>query len=607
MPARCDDLHQPPADAQAAALRALAPPELGARSLLWVPVVARSGDRLGVLLFGDPAPGRFDARAERLVAALAAQGAIGIDNARLVAATQRTNRELEAEVARRTVERDRIWQVSRDLLGVASFEGVWLAVNPAWTRVLGWCEADIVGQPTSRFVHPDDLAATRAEIEKLVDGGESHGFENRFRHRDGAYRHLSWSAVAAGGELYAVARDVTEEKAQEAALAETEAALRQAQKMETLGQLTGGVAHDFNNLLQIVLGNLDMLRRHLPAEAGPRLARAVESATTGAQRAATLTQRLLAFARRQPLAPKAIDANQLILGMADLLRRTLGETITLDLALARELWTIEADPNQLETAMLNLAVNARDAMAGGGRLGVRSENRTIDAAEAADLPGVRPGCHVVLAIEDSGTGMDATVLARIFEPFFTTKDVGHGTGLGLSMVYGFVKQSGGAVLVDSEPGRGTVVRLFFPRHQGAAAVPAARADPPAMPRGAGETILVCEDDAEVRATSALALAELGYRVLEAEDGAAACRLLADPAERIDLLFTDVVLPGGMTGADVAAEAQRHRPAIRTLFTTGYARDAIVHHGRLDAGVALLAKPFGFAELAQRIHALLAGA
>ena len=325
---------------------------------------------------------------------------------------------------------------------------------------------------------------------------------------------------------------------------------------------------------------------------------------TGAKRAATLTQRLLAFSRRQPLVPKRLDANKLVSGMSELLHRTLGETIELETVLASGLWPVEADPNQLENALLNLVVNARDAMRDGGKLTVETSNTHLDRGYTAQNAEVLPGQYVVICVSDTGTGMDAATAARAFEPFFTTKDVGKGTGLGLSMVYGFVKQSGGHVKIYSEPGHGTTVKVYLPRMIGGLDEET-EVDNVLVPEGTREeTILVCEDDDDVRTHSVDVLRELGYRVLEAHDGPSALRLLERQESRVDLLFSDVVLPSGMNGADLAAQARRLRPALKVLFTTGYARDAIVHHGRLDAGVELITKPFAYADLAARVRDIL---
>jgi PAS domain S-box-containing protein len=401
-----------------------------------------------------------------------------------------------------------------------------------------------------------------------------------------------------------LARDALEAavEARTAELRAAEESLRQAQKMETVGQLTGGVAHDFNNLLQIVTGNLEILQRNLP-EDSPRLRRAAENAMTGAKRAAILTQRLLAFSRRQPLAPKPTDPNKLVAGMSELLHRTLGETIEIETVLASGVWRVEVDQNQLENALLNLAVNARDAMPDGGKLTIETSNTHLDRGYVAHNAEVATGQYVVICVSDTGEGMDPETVARAFEPFFTTKEVGKGTGLGLSMVYGFVKQSGGHVKVYSEPGEGTTVKVYLPRLIGAAAEEEEAASSMAPEGTRDEIILVCEDDDDVRAYSVEVLRELGYRVLESHDGASALRLL-EREGRIDLLFTDVVLPGGMTGAVLAERARAIRPDLKVLFTTGYARNAIVHHGRLDHGVELITKPFAYADLAARVRDLL---
>jgi CheY-like chemotaxis protein len=324
---------------------------------------------------------------------------------------------------------------------------------------------------------------------------------------------------------------------------------------------------------------------------------------TGAQRAAALTQRLLAFARRQPLDPKPIDANVLVNGMSEMIHRTLGETIAVETVLGAGLWRVEADPNELESAILNLAVNARDAMPNGGRLTLETGNAHIDEAYVKTHPELVPGQYVALSVSDTGSGMDAKTVAQAFEPFFTTKPVGKGTGLGLSQVYGFVKQSGGHVKIYSEVGQGTTVKIYLPRLAEAEVAETTSEYQPSPQAGAEETVLVLEDDDDVRSYSSDILRELGYRVIEAHDGPAALRLL-DQQPRVDLLFTDVVLPGGMTGAQVAAQARATRPSLKVLFTTGYARNAIIHHGRLDKGVQLITKPFSFEELAAKVRDII---
>jgi PAS domain S-box-containing protein len=388
-----------------------------------------------------------------------------------------------------------------------------------------------------------------------------------------------------------------------------EEALRQVQKMEAVGQLTGGIAHDFNNLLTIILGGLDTIGRQaslLPATAAAaRIARARDMALHGAQRAATLTTRLLAFARQQPLVPKAVNPNKLVGAMAEFLQRTLGETTALETVLAAGLWRAYVDEHQLENALLNLALNARDAMPGGGKLSIETANCYLDTSYVAALPEpVAAGQYVMIAVADTGSGMDKSTLERVFEPFFTTKELGKGTGLGLSQVYGFVRQSAGHVKIYSEPGEGTTLKIYLPRHVGSDE----HQDEHATVSGTGgaigaETILVAEDDEELRNFTAEILAELGYRVFDAPTGAVALEII-NRDENIDLLFTDVVMRGGINGRVLADEATRRRPGLKVLFTTGYTRNAIIHHGRLDPGVNLIGKPYTPTELSARIRAIL---
>jgi PAS domain S-box-containing protein len=503
-------------------------------------------------------------------------------------------------------DRNRLWTLARDPFLIADSQGVWRHVSPAWTELLGWTSDELVGRTSEWMEHPDDRQRTRDEVDDLAHGAPTLRFENRFRGKDGTYRWFSWTAVPEGEMLYCVARDITTEREASDALAAAEEALRQSQKMETVGQLTGGVAHDFNNLLQIVTGNLDIIQRNLPGGEA-RLMRAAGAAMNGAQRAAVLTQRLLAFSRRQPLAPERIDPNRLIAGMSDLLHRSLGETVDVEVVQGARTWPVEVDANQLENALLNLAINARDAMPDGGKLTIETANTHLDTHYTARDAEVRPGQYVLISVSDTGSGMSAETLAHAFEPFFTTKEVGRGTGLGLSMVYGFIKQSGGHVRIYSEADQGTTVKIYLPRYFGEAAEAPAPVVADLVPQGShGETIMVCEDDENVRAYTVDVLRELGYRVLEAGDGPATLAAIDVEPGRIDLLFTDVVLPGGMTGAVLASEAQARRPGLKVLFTTGYARNAIVHHGRLDPGVQLLPKPFTYADLAAKVRDLLDG-
>jgi signal transduction histidine kinase len=388
-----------------------------------------------------------------------------------------------------------------------------------------------------------------------------------------------------------------------------EGALRQAQKMEAIGQLTGGVAHDFNNLLTVIVGSLDNIARHLDSGSADRddarLRRAVGMATQSAQRATTLTSRLLAFSRRQPLDPKPLKADRLVQDIGELLQRSIGEHITLELVASPGIWPALADPNELEQALLNLAVNARDAMPAGGKLTIETQNVFLDEAYLSTVAEpVSPGQYVMIAVSDTGHGMDGDTLSHVFEPFFTTKETGKGTGLGLSQVYGFLRQSGGHVRVYSEVDQGTTVKLYLPRFHGAVATAVAAPSRPdvTLLRG-NEHLLVVEDDDGVLAYSSGVLRELGYNVIEAADAASALKALEDHPQ-IDLLFTDVVLPGGVHGHKLAAEVRERRPGVHVLFTSGYTRNAIVHNGRLDPGVQLITKPFTYEELALRVRRLL---
>jgi PAS domain S-box-containing protein len=403
-----------------------------------------------------------------------------------------------------------------------------------------------------------------------------------------------------GAFQYAV--DVTARLRDQARLAEAEQQLRQAQKMEAVGQLTGGIAHDFNNMLAVTIGSLDLLNRRIGG-GDARAQRYVDAAADGARRAASLTQRLLAFSRQQPLRPEPLDVNKLVAGMSDLLRHSLGSDVRAETVLAGGLWRTHADPNQLENVILNLAINARDAMPDGGCLIVETQNAHLDSRYAAAHLGVPAGQYVLVAISDTGSGMSEAVIAKAFDPFFTTKGVGKGTGLGLSQVYGFVKQSGGHVKIYSEPDQGTTVKVYLPRLLGDHAEPEMVATDLNLPVGEqAELILVVEDEPAVRRLSVEALGELGYQVLEADSAAAALRLLEQHPE-IALLFTDVVMPE-TNGARLAEEARRQRPDLKVLFTTGYTRNAVVHNGVLDPGVELIGKPFTIDELAARVRHVL---
>jgi signal transduction histidine kinase len=407
-------------------------------------------------------------------------------------------------------------------------------------------------------------------------------------------------------ELEARTREL---EAENEARRKAEELLRQAQKMEAVGQLTGGVAHDFNNLLTIMQGGLEMIARQVPildaSPAASRIVRGKDMALEAVQRATRLTERLLAFARRQPLEPKAIDANRLVGGVCELLRRMVGETIALETVLSAGLWITQADVNQLENAILNLVLNARDAMPNGGKVTIETTNAHLDDAYVRKLAEpVKAGQYVMISVSDTGAGMDANTLQRAFEPFFTTKGIGKGTGLGLSQVYGFVRQSTGHVAIYSEVGEGTTVKIYLPRYHGAEDVAEESRTAASDRQSLGaETILVVEDDEALRVYTVEILGDLGYSVLEAASAAAALEIIGRGPD-IDLLFTDIVMPGGMNGRQLGDEAMRQKPKLKVLFTTGYTANAIVHHGRLDHDVELISKPFTNETLGRKIRTIL---
>lgn len=621
----------------------------------------------------------------------------------------------EAETAR---DRDRLWTLSQDLMLICDFEGIITAVNPTAKRLLGWEETEMIGQPISAFLHPDDISATAAEVERLADGATTLYFENRYRTNDGDYRLLDWNAVPDAGYIHAVGRDVTDERAlardreriwklspvlkvvattagdvltvnpswtkvlgwtlqqtvgrnimefvaeddrdtgaagmaqlaagvpviefenvfmtasgerrtiswttvpendtlygfgrditaeREAAasLTKTEEALRQSQKMEAVGQLTGGIAHDFNNLLQGITGSLEIIQRRMAQGRTTDLDRFITGATTAANRAAALTHRLLAFSRRQPLDPQPVRANPLVASMDDLLRRTMGERITLQMNLADDLWLTLCDPNQLENAILNLAINARDAMPEGGTLTIETHNACFEEADVGTHRELKAGEYIAIDVTDTGSGMDPDTIARAFEPFFTTKPQGQGTGLGLSMIYGFARQSEGYAQIASEIGKGTKFTLYLPRHYGKA-----RTDDVALQiveelrADEGEVVLVVEDEPVVRGLIVETLNELGYRAMEAADGPEGVAALQSDS-RIDLLITDIGLPG-MDGRQVADAARLARPGLKILFMTGYAETAALASGFLEPGMAMVTKPFTIEALSTRVRAIIEG-
>jgi PAS domain S-box-containing protein len=486
-------------------------------------------------------------------------------------------------------------------------EGIWIHVdgkiefaNPAAARLFGAKgPEELIGQQVFAFIHPDDRERALERTRHLKDQLKALPLtEMRVLGLDGKVRIGELQAVpfVQDGRIHVISsgRDVTAQR-------EAESRLHQVQKMDAVGQLTGGVAHDFNNLLTVVIGALDLDLNRLPEEVRP----SVQQALRAAERGAALTHRLLAFSRQQTLIARNVDFNRLITDMGDLLRRALGEHIDVELKLAGDLWPALADSGQVENSVLNLAINARDAMPDGGKLTVETSNAHLDEDYAAHNAEVTPGDYVMMAVSDTGSGMSQEVLAHVFEPFFTTKEVGKGTGLGLSMIYGFAKQSGGHVKIYSEVGHGTTVRLYLPRLISAVAATSPAAPAPMTGKGGGETILVVEDNPDVRRLVLRQLRDLGYAVIEAANGPQALKILEDSAT-IDLLFTDVVMPGGMTGRQLAEAAKSRRPNLKTLFTSGYTEDSILRLGKLDPGVRLLSKPYRKHELATRVREALDG-
>ncbi|KEO61699.1 PAS domain-containing protein [Thioclava indica] len=500
----------------------------------------------------------------------------------------------------------------------------WL--NARTCEFTGFAEGELYGPDWVRVVHPDDLDAAMAHWSAAIEHGASYETEFRIRKADGSFR---WHLVRASplraddGTLIGwvgTNTDIEERKTAEAEISrlnetlesrvakrnreleDLHATLRQSQKMEAIGNLAGGIAHDFNNLLQVITGNLHMAARDLPEDA-PAKAR-LDQAMRSVKRGATLASQLLSFARKQPLAPEVINLGHLIENTTEILGSAIGEGVELETRLAEGLWNTHVDPSNLENAVLNLAINARDAMEGQGKLVINLRNAHLDAGYAQRHPDARPGQYLVLSVTDTGSGIDAETLERIFEPFFTTKTDGRGTGLGLSMVYGFAKQSGGHVTIESEVGSGTTVSLYLPR-----SLEPAQAEMSSSRdgwSGGTETILLVEDDEDVRATTHTMLTDLGYNVHQAANGDAALALVQGGV-RIDLLFTDVVMPGAISGHDLAERLRESHPDVPVLFTSGYVQDTIVHDGQLDAGVRLLSKPFTQDELARKIRESLGGA
>ena len=522
--------------------------------------------------------------------------ASGRAHARTVVERDRAGAALE----RNQTQLDAIMENSPSAIVLKDPAGRYLLANRTFQDWLGLTAEQILGRTAAEIFGAEESAAASADDSKVAATGEIVAREHDMVAPGGETRRVVSMkfpvrfASNGGSYVGGIFTDVTRSR-------EAEERLRQAQKMEAIGQLTGGVAHDFNNLLTAVIGNIDLAQERVAGDATTH--RFLETALRAATRGSDLTSRLLAFARRQPMAPVNVDVNELIADCKLMLQRTLGAEIDVGLFLRDDIWLVHVDTNQLENVLLNLAINARDAMPQGGRLTIETSNVELDADYAARNPDVTQGPHVMISVSDSGSGIDPRILKRVFEPFFTTKPQGKGTGLGLSMIYGFAKQSGGHIRIYSETGEGTTVKLYLPRTTSTQAPAAPHHAEAGEPPGGSETILIVEDDPDVAEFTTAALESLGYRVAQASDGSSALRLLAD-LPLLDLLVTDVVLPGGMNGRDMAERFRDAFPAGKVLFISGYAESIIVHRGRLETGVDFLAKPFAKAALARKVRETL---
>jgi PAS domain S-box-containing protein len=513
--------------------------------------------------------------------------------ARDITESKRTQQALNQQIE----ERQRIFETSQDLILVTDTFGRFVQVSPSSMTILGYRPEEMIGHTAVEFIHPDDLENTRNEMRSARRGRHMRNFETRYIHKDGQSVTLTWMGTWSEPvrRHFFIGRDLTEKRA-------AEAQIRQAQKMEAIGQLTGGVAHDFNNILTVITGTIGILSEAVADS--PQLVAITNMIDEAAERGAGLTRHLLAFARKQPLQPREVDVNALVLETAKLLRPTLGEQIEITPLLATDAWTALVDPSQLTTAVLNLALNARDAMPAGGKLAIETTNVYLDEGYADMHNEVTVGNYVMVAVSDTGAGISAENLEKVFDPFFTTKEVGKGTGLGLSMVFGFVKQSGGHIKIYSEEGHGTSVKIYLPRATGLHQTAAEELVSNSV-EGGHEVVLVVEDDTLVRKYVVTQIQSLGYTTLEAGNAAEALDVIGNAAT-IDLLFTDVIMPGTMNGRQLVDEALKRRPSLKTLYTSGYTENAIVHHGRLDSGVLLLAKPYRKSELARMIRMALGG-
>ncbi|MFN3581440.1 MAG: PAS domain-containing protein [Pseudomonas sp.] len=509
------------------------------------------------------------------------------------------NDTLEQRVAERTAERDRVWRNCRDLLAIVDQDGIFLAANPAWAAILGYQPEEVEGRHFLDFVWPEDVELASQGFNSAADNIQVTDLEHRCKHRDGTPRWICWYTSIGGDSIYAYGRNVTAEKLQSETLLKTEEQLRQSQKMEAVGQLTGGIAHDFNNILTGIMGSLELMQIRIAQGRPESIEPYVKTAMDSSKRAAALTHRLLAFARRQPLDPKPVNAGALIYSMEKLMRSTLGQQCLIKFEIDERLWTTLCDPYQLESALLNIVINARDAMPNGGTL-------TLSASNSSSCPATQhkklAGECVLLSISDTGTGMSPTIRQRATEPFFTTKPQEQGTGLGLSMVYGFVKQSEGHLEIVSAEGQGTTINIYLPRYEEMVSVEPAQveADEPALRNGL--KVLVVEDERVIRDMTAELLRDLNCDVLVAPDGLTGLSTFR-ANEDIDLLITDIGLPG-MNGYQLADQAMNSVPGLKVLLITGYAENATPAQGFMRPGMEMLTKPFSVSTLKHRVQRML---
>ncbi|MCC2956179.1 PAS domain-containing protein [Massilia sp. IC2-477] len=571
------------------------------RAELSVPVL-RGGRLTSMLIVNHHQPRAWTPYEIALAEDVAERVWNAVERARAEAALREANAQLEALLGERTAERDRLWDMAQELLAVASTDGYFVSANPAITQAVGWTEEELRATPFTEFAHPEQREELLGVVAQLAAGKTITRYEIRTRHRNGSYRWLSWTVVPQGRLLYMAGRDVTEEKQGQEALHHAEEALRQAQKMEAIGQLTGGLAHDFNNMLAGVVGNLELGRFHYNAGRMEVLPRYLDGAQQAAQRAATLTHRLLAFARRQTLEPRPTDVNELVRSMADLVTHTMGPGIAVEFRLESRWRMTLCDPHQLENAILNLAINARDAMPRGGRLEIATSDVEPDRRGA--VSGLMSNGYLRISVIDNGFGMDAETAARAFEPFFTTKPIGQGTGLGLSMVFGFVKQSNGQVSIASTPGEGTALHIDLERYTGETqSARVATVLPQEASPSRELTIMLVDDEASLREVLSEVLRDEGHTVFEAGDASTALAKLRH-IDHVDLLVTDIGLPGGMNGRQLAEAARAGGAGTRVLLITGYAESAPPEEGLME-GVHLMIKPFALVDFRAKVREITA--